>query len=76
MHDIYKQFLFEKHRLVNETGPDPHAFETAFSLANLLGIRLTAGAEMASSEMIHFAQEQIRASKACPLPPGIFRSAC
>ena len=55
MHDIYKQFLFEKHMLVNEMGADPHAFETAFSLANLLGIRLAAGAEMASSEMIHFA---------------------
>ena len=70
MNGIYKQFLFGKHVLVNETGPDPHAFETAFSLANLLGIRLIAGAELASPEMIRFAQEQLGAN----VPEPFYRS--
>ncbi len=59
MKEIYKQYLFGAHMLVNETGLDPHAFETAFSLANLFGIRLKSGAELAEAEMIRFAGEQL-----------------
>lgn len=70
MKEIYKQFLFGKHILVNETGPDPHAFETAFSLANLLGIRLIAGAELACPEMIRFAQDQLGSK----VPEPFYRS--
>ena len=70
MNEIYKQYLFGTHVLVNETGPDPHAFETAFSLANLLGIRLTSGAELASPEMIRFAEEQLGAN----VPEPFYRS--
>ncbi len=70
MNGIYKKYLFNAHILVNETGPDPHVFETVFSLANLLGIRLTAGAELASPEMIHFAEEQLGAN----VPDPFYRS--
>ena len=75
MNDISKRYLFGKHILVNETGPDAHAFETVFSLANLLGIRLVSGAELAAPEMISFSQEMLGAKVPVPFyrsfPAGV-----
>ena len=75
MNDVYKKYLFGKHVLVNETGPDVHTFETVFSLANLLGIRIVSGAELAVPDMISFSQEMLGAKVPAPFyrsfPAGV-----
>ena len=75
MNEIYKKYLFGKHVLVSETDPADHAFETVFSLANLLGIRIVSGAELAVPEMISFSQEMLGAKIPAPFyssfPAGV-----
>ena len=61
MKNIYKSFLFEKHLFVSEGDPEQEdsRFETLFSLANLFGIRIVAGAELVRSYMIRFAAQEL-----------------
>ena len=55
-----KEFLFNKHILVNETGRNKEAcFPVLFTLAARLGIRITEGRELAVPAMISFAAEQL-----------------
>ena len=73
MKDLFKEYLFQKHVLVSE-GVSPkfagnheaHVFETLFSLADLFGISVTEGKELAQSEMIEFASKML--GKEVPLP--------
>ena len=53
MHPDLIRFLFEKHILVNSTGPSPEeCFPAAFALANRFGIRIEKGMELATRSMI------------------------
>ncbi len=70
MKDIFKEYLFAKRILVSDAGPEEKPFEVAFSLANLLGIRVTAGAEHLHRDMIRFAEKQLGAS----VPEPFYRS--
>ncbi len=54
MKDIYKHFLFEKHILVNDEGPQEHAFEVVFSLANLFAIKIVNGKHLATKNLIKY----------------------
>ena len=72
--NVFKEFLFAKHILVGDQPIAPSAeimvetneparvgaqvFETIFSLAKLLNIKITSGHELASPDMIAFAQKQ------------------
>ena len=52
--DIYEEYLFKKHYLVNydNHGKGDNQLETMFALANLFGIRIVKGREMLSGNMI------------------------
>ena len=59
MKRLYKDYLFQKHILVSETGEDNSAFEVVFSLANLFGIRIVSGEKLAETAMISYVSEQL-----------------
>ncbi len=61
MKNIYKNYLFEKHILVNErkTETIENQFETLFALANLFNIRIVEGEKLASDYMIRFVSERL-----------------
>ena len=66
MKKIFKEYLFQKHIFVCETAEaglaeneEPHVFETLFSLANLFGIAITEGKELAQQGMIETASEML-----------------
>lgn len=60
MKNIYKEYLFDKHILVNDTGKDEkNAFSSIFALANKLGIEITEGYELATLEVFNFAATSI-----------------
>lgn len=53
MREIYKDYLFEKHILVNEgLTKESNVFETLFALAHLFGIKITEGERFVCREMI------------------------
>ena len=57
----YKNYLFNKHILVNEgnVGAAGNHFETLFALANLFGIRITGGEKLVSEDMLRYAEERL-----------------
>lgn len=59
MKELYKDQLFMKHILVNETQCLENTFEALFSLANLLNIKITKGAELANLEILKFASKKL-----------------
>lgn len=65
MNSIYKDFLFSKHYLVNDSNSDNYqntenkVFETLFSLAHFFNIKIVKGAELALSDMISYASKQL-----------------
>lgn len=53
MHEIYKDYLFEKHILVsNGNLEDKNAFEVLFALAHFFGIKIIKGGKLVNYEMI------------------------
>jgi hypothetical protein len=77
MKRIFKEYLFQKHMFVCEragTGlaenEEPHVFETLFSLANLFGITITEGKELAQKEMIEFASGMLGKNVPAPFYQG------
>ena len=53
MHEIYKDYLFEKHILVrNGNLEDRNAFEVLFALAHFFGVKIIKGGKLANYEMI------------------------
>ena len=59
MKRLYKDYLFQKHILVSESGEDNNTFEVVFSLANLFGIRIVSGEKLAETAMIAYVSEQL-----------------
>ena len=54
--DIFKDYLFDKSILVNDTGKnEANAFPALYSLATRLGINVTSGHELATVEILDFA---------------------
>lgn len=53
MHEIYKDYLFEKHILVsNGNLEDKNAFEVLFALAHFFGVKIIKGRKLVNYEMI------------------------
>lgn len=53
MHEIYKDYLFEKHILVSNWNlEDKNAFEVLFALAHFFGVKIIKGGKLANYEMI------------------------
>ena len=63
MQSIFKEYLFTKHVFVCESADlaqaESQAFETVFSLANLFGISVTKGKDLARMEMIELAAKEL-----------------
>lgn len=59
METNFKDYLFSKHILVNDKGPDENAVETLFSIANMFNIRIKEGQELAHREMIAFLSDKL-----------------
>ena len=60
MKTIFKDYLFNKHYLVNEGNtPDDNAFEILFTLANKFNIRIVKGEKMVESRMIRFVEDKL-----------------
>jgi len=60
MHEEYKEFLFSKHILVSESaGSRDQVPDILLSLANLLNIRITSGAELADPQVLKFASRMM-----------------
>ena len=58
MKNIFKNYLFNKHILVADHIPETEeSFNTIITLKNKLGINITKGKELASSDMIRFAAD-------------------
>ena len=53
MHEIYKDYLFEKHILVsNGNFEDKNAFEVLFALAHFFGVKILKGGKLVNYKMI------------------------
>ncbi len=53
MHEIYKDYLFEKHILVsNGNFEDKNAFEVLFALAHFFGVKIIKGGKLVNYKMI------------------------
>ena len=74
MEQIYKEYLFQKHILVNDAGEEENLTEVWFSLANLLNIRVTKGREHLHRSMIRFAQERLGQNVPQPFYTGFPQS--
>lgn len=60
MEQIFRDYLFQKHVLVREDGGrEEHVLETLFALANLFGVRITEGKDLAQSGMIAYVSRQL-----------------
>lgn len=59
MNNVRKNYLFTKHLLVNEGKTEENVFEVLYALADLFGIRITEGAELAAKEMIPYIEERV-----------------
>ena len=60
MRELYKNYLFEKHILVSESGAEQgNRFETLFSLANLFNIRIVEGEKLVQTSMIRYVAGQL-----------------
>ncbi|MBQ9910596.1 MAG: hypothetical protein IJM50_03775 [Lachnospiraceae bacterium] len=70
MEQVYKDYLFNKHILVNDLGPEEHTAEVWFALANLLEIRVSKGRENLNRAMIPYAQEKLGANVPKPFYLG------
>ena len=69
--DSLKEYLFEKHILVNDRGENrQESFPAAFALAYHFGIRIMEGMALALPEMIRFAAEQLGMSVPEPFYRG------
>ena len=68
MKGFYLNFLCEKHILVGE-GTDEFAFEYTFAMANLFGVRITKGAEMASRKHLELLSRMLGRE----VPPSFYR---
>lgn len=67
MEQAFCEFLFQKHILVSDgKQEEPHVFETLFALANLFGISITKGQELAQTKMICLAEKML--GESVPLP--------
>ena len=76
MNPIYESYLFEKHILVQDSSlpAEEHPFETVFALANLFGIRLVSGEELAQERMIHVAERELGSNVPEPFYRGFPQS--
>lgn len=70
MKELFTDFLFTRHLLVNTSGQKNMSFETLFSLANLFNIRIVSGQELAEPEMIHTAERCIGRHVPAPFYTG------
>ena len=60
MKDVFKKYLFTKHVLVADCGPNEEiSFNTLIALKNKLGIKITKGMKLANFDMIEFAADQL-----------------
>lgn len=60
MKELYKDFLFTKHVLVNDYQESPeNVFEVLFSFANLFGIKIVKGKELACKPLLVYASLQL-----------------
>ena len=60
MKTIFKDYLFNKHYLVNEGDrADNNAFETLFALANKFNIRIISGEKFIQNSMIRYAANRL-----------------
>lgn len=60
MNIIFKNYLFDKHILVNDTEKDEQsAFSVIFALAHKLGIKITSGYDLANTDVFVFASEAL-----------------
>ena len=60
MKTIFKDYLFNKHYLVNEGDrSDDNAFETLFALANKFNIRIISGEKLIQNSMIRYAANRL-----------------
>lgn len=77
MEIIFKEYLFEKHFLVNDNGAanaagndQSQVFEVLFSLANLFNISVVEGKELAQKEMIELASRLLGVNVPKPFYEG------
>ena len=62
MKELFKEYLFEKHVLVNDlprTDASVNPFYALFAFANKLGVEITKGKELADISLVRFASEMI-----------------
>ena len=74
MYDVFENFLFSKHYLISSSGRGEDVFETLFSLANLFGIRIVSGQEMACPQMIRTASNRLGRYVPAPFYKGFPQS--
>lgn len=75
MRDLFKNFLFSKQILVNDTGiKEEDAFSVMLSLAKLFNIKLTKGRELATVEHIRFVSEKLGENVPLPFYTGFPKS--
>ena len=69
---FYKEYLFNKHILVNdmEVPSNKNQFETLFALANLFNIRIVQGEKLVDESMIKFASKQLGENVPAPFYKG------
>lgn len=68
MKGFYLNYLCQKHILVGE-GADEFSFEYAFAMANLFGVRITKGAELASRKQLELLSRMLGRE----VPPSFYR---
>ena len=59
MEQVFRDYLFSKHILVNEKGSDENAVETLFSIANMFNIRIKEGQALAHRDMIKYLSDML-----------------
>ena len=60
MKDLFKEYLFEKHILVNDLEyEDEDSFYALFAFANKLGIEITKGKELSHIALVEFASDML-----------------
>lgn len=75
MKNIYKIHLFNKNVLVNDFCAQPeNSFEALFSLANLLGIKIVEGKDLAHVDLVSFASSQLGQYVPSPFYKGFPKS--
>ena len=75
MKNIYKNYLFNQHYLVNDTNLDEHWFETLFSLAHFFNIHIDEKtAKLATPDMIKYCQDMLGHNVPTPFYKGFPQS--